>query len=138
MSDWNQMPCTSDPTVSGNYTLTMVRDLYLIRYEGQYKFVQREESKDGKGTETSRTELTYTETFKYTDTKFDFDLYDTDSYTLNVYGDLYLSHFYENKVLYNKLAELYKSTLPMQKQSLFPISISLGANPTVTQRFITL
>ena len=104
----NTYTYTSDPNVSGNYTLTMVRDLYLIRYEGQYKFVQREESKDGKGTETSRTELTHTETFKYTDTKFDFDLYDTDSYTLNVYGDLYLSHFYENKVLYNKLAELYK------------------------------
>ena len=104
----NTYTYTTDLNVSGNYTLTMVRDLYLIRYEGQYKFVQREESKDGKGTETSRTDLTYTETFKYTDTKFDFDLYDTDSYTLNVYGDLYLSHFYENKVLYNKLAELYK------------------------------
>ena len=104
----NTYTYTTDLNVSGSYTLTMVRDLYLIRYEGQYKFVQREESKDGKGTETSRTDLTYTETFKYTDTKFDFDLYDTDSYTLDVYGDLYLSHFYENKVLYNKLAELYK------------------------------
>ena len=104
----NTYTYTVDPNVTGKYTLTMVYDLYPVRNEGQYKFVQREESTDGNGTETSRTDLTYEEYFKYTDSKVDFDLYDTDSYELNVYGDLYLSHFYENKVLYNKLAELYK------------------------------
>ncbi len=122
----NTYTYTDDPNVDGDYTLTMVYDLYPVRYEGQYKFVEREESTDGKGTEVSRTELTYEETFKYTDSKIDFDLYNTDSYKLNVYGDLYLSHFYENKVLYNKLAELYKDNQGTKEKPKAAINLQIA------------
>lgn len=126
----NTYTYTTDPKVSGSYTLTMVQDLYLIRYEGQYKVVQREETNDDKRTETSRTEVSYVEEFKYTDSKVEFDLYETDSYKLNVYGDLYLSHFYENKVLYNQLAELYKENLGTKDKPKNPANLQITWSET--------
>jgi len=99
---------TEDPALFGGYTLTMVNDLNLIRYEGQYKFVQREMDENGEE-EVSRTEQPHIETFKYTDTRYDFDLYNTDTYKLSVHGDLYLADFYDNKDIYDKIVELCKN-----------------------------
>ena len=99
---------TADPALFGSYTLTMVNDLNLVRYEGQYKVVQRELSADGED-EVSRTEQAYVETFKYTDTKYDFDLYNTNNYKLEVHGDLYLADFYDNKDIFNELIKLYEN-----------------------------
>ena len=96
---------TEDPALFGSYTLTMVYDINLIRYEGQNKVVQREMDGDE---EASRTECTYEETFKYTDTRYGFDLYNTESYKLAVHGDLYLGDFYDNKDIFNELLALYE------------------------------
>ena len=98
---------TEDPALFGSYTLTMVYDINLVRYEGQYKIVQRTVSEDGE--ETSRTEKPHFETFNYKDKRYDFDLYSTESYELNVYGDLYLGDFYDNKDIFNGLVEFYKN-----------------------------
>ena len=98
---------TEDSKLKGDYTLTMVYDICMARYEGTYKVVQR--ALDNKDVEVSRTEQTYTETFKYPETRYDFDLYDTESYQLNVYGDLYLGDFYDNKVIFDALCELYNT-----------------------------
>ena len=97
---------TKDEDLTGKYTLTMVYDLNLVRYEGQYNIVERE--LDG-GEEASRTEYAYVETFTYKDRRYDFDLYDTDSYKLNVYGDLYLGDFYDNKDIFDELLALYET-----------------------------
>ncbi len=96
---------TEDPALFGSYTLTMVYDITPVRYEGQYKVVQREV--DENGDEASRTEGTYTETFNYKDKRYEFNLYDTDTYELNVYGDLYLADFFDNKDIFNELKALY-------------------------------
>ena len=101
----NTYTYTEDSSLFGSYTLTMVYDICMVRYEGTYKVVQKTLDKDGE-TEVSRTEQAYTETFTYTDKRYDFDLYETDSYKLNVYGDLYLADFYDNKAIFDKLVEL--------------------------------
>ncbi len=122
----NTYTYTADPDITGEYTLTMVTDLCLARYEGQHKVVQREESTDGKRTEVSRTECAFVETFeeKYQNTKLAVDIYNTDFYELNVYGDLYLSHFYENKVIYNQLAALYKKYVDTKDPSVVNLQLS--------------
>ena len=86
-----------------DYTLTMVYDICMARYEGTYKVVQK--TLNEKGAEVSRTELPHTETFlgKFKEQRYDFDLYETDSYKLNVYGDLYLTDFYDNKEIFEQL-----------------------------------
>ncbi len=99
---------TEDPALFGSYTLTMVYDINLVRYEGQYKVVQRELDENGED-EVSRTECTYVETFNYKEKRYDFDLYNTDTYQLNVYGDLYLADFYDNKDIFNELKALYEN-----------------------------
>ncbi len=99
---------TKDEALKGSYTLTMVYDVNLVRYEGQYKVVQRELDEEGE-VEVSRTECTYIETFDYKEQRYDFDLYDTDSYKLSVNGDLYLGDFYENKDIFNELTALYEN-----------------------------
>lgn len=96
---------TEDPSLTGKYTLTMVYDINLVRYEGQYKVVQRQV--DEEGTEVSRTEGTYTETFTYKDKRYDFDLYSTQTYKLNVYGDLFLGDFYDDKDIFKELVTLH-------------------------------
>ncbi|MBO5931764.1 MAG: hypothetical protein J6Q70_05970, partial [Clostridia bacterium] len=63
---------TEDASLSGKYTLTMVYDINLVRYEGQYKAVQRQLNEDGE--EVSRTEVAHTETFTYKDQRYEFDL----------------------------------------------------------------
>ena len=99
---------TKDKSLTGKYTLTMVYDINLVRYEGQYKTVERElDSFDIN--EISRTEYAYVETFNYKDTRYDFDLYDTESYKLNVYGDLYLADFYDNKDIFDEIVKLYEN-----------------------------
>ena len=96
-----------------DYTLTMVYDICMARYEGTYKVVQKE--LNSKGAEVSRTELPHIEVFvddflgKYKEQTYDFDLYETDSYKLNVYGDLYFADFYDNKAIFNKIVELQKN-----------------------------
>ena len=104
----NTYTYTEDNSLFGSYTLTMVYDLCMTRYEGTYKTVQRTLDTDGE-TETARTELTYVETFpdKYKEQRYDFDIYETENYKVNIHGDLYLSDFYENKEIFNKLVELY-------------------------------
>lgn len=103
----NTYTYTEDDDLSGDYTLTMVYDICMARYEGTYSVVQR--TLDDDGNETSRTEQTYTEVFKYTDRTYDFDIYNTESYELNVYGDLYLADFYDNKDIFNQLVALWEN-----------------------------
>ena len=98
---------TEDAELTGEYTLTMVYDINLVRYEGQYKVVQRQVNEDNE--EVSRTERPYIETFTYKDQRYEFDLYNTDNYVLNVYGDLYLGDFYYNKDIFNELVKLWKN-----------------------------
>ena len=98
---------TEDADLTGEYTLTMVYDINLVRYEGQYKVVQRQLNEDNE--EVSRTERPHIETFTYKDQRYEFDLYNTDSYVLNVYGDLYLGDFYDNKDIFNELVKLWKN-----------------------------
>lgn len=98
---------TEDADLTGEYTLTMVYDINLVRYEGQYKVVQRQLNEDNE--EVSRTERPHIETFTYKDQRYEFDLYNTDSYVLNVYGDLYLGDFYDNKDIFNELVKLQKN-----------------------------
>jgi hypothetical protein len=98
---------TKDNALTGKYTLTMVYDINLIRYEGQYKVVQRTLNEEGE--EASRMEKAYEETFDYKEKRYDFDLYNTESYELNVYGDLYLGDFYDNKDIFAGLVEFYKN-----------------------------
>lgn len=102
----NTYTYTKDNSLGGTYTLTMVYDLNLVRYEGTYKVVER--TVDATNKETARTELKYVEEFKYTEEQHDFDLYETDFYKVNVYGDLTLAHFYENREIYNELIQLYQ------------------------------
>ena len=101
----NTYTYTPDSSLNGSYTLTMVYDINLVRYEGQYKVVNR--TVDANNVETSRTDVAHKETFQYTESRYDFDLYDTDFYQMNVYGDLTLAHFYENSQIYNELVKLY-------------------------------
>ena len=98
--------------VNYGYTLTMVYDLCPTKYvktegdakiEVPYKVVNRVLNKKGEEDENSRTECIYTEVFDYKTQKYDFDLYETESYKLNVYGDLFVGDFYENKAIYNEL-----------------------------------
>jgi hypothetical protein len=101
--------------VNYGYTLTMVYDLCPSKYvktegdakvEVPYKVVNRVLNKQGNEDENSRTECDYNEVFLYTTEKYDFDLYETKSYKLNVYGDLFVGDFYENKAIYNELRVL--------------------------------
>lgn len=101
--------------VNYGYTLTMVYDLCPSKYvktegdakvEVPYKVVNRVLNKKGEEDENSRTECDYNEVFLYTTEKYDFDLYETKSYKLNVYGDLFVGDFYENKAIYNELRVL--------------------------------
>ena len=110
--------------VDYGYTLTMVYDICPTRYvktvgeEGQtkvevpYTIVNRTLNSKGEEEENSRTECTYVETFNYKTTKYDFDLYATESYELNVYGDLFLGDFYDNKAIYNELKALLEKVSP--------------------------
>ena len=93
---------TKDAELTGEYTLTMVYDVVPVRNEGQYKAVERTLAENGED-ETSRTEYTCTETFNYKDKRYDFDLYNTDTYQLSVHGDLYLADFFDNKDIFNEL-----------------------------------
>ena len=101
----------SDHEKAKDYTLTIVYDVCMTRYEGTYKVVQK--NLDEKGAEVSRTELPHIEVFvddflgNYKEQRYDFDLYDTESYKLNVYGDLYFSDFYDNKDIFSQLKALY-------------------------------
>ncbi len=95
----------SEDEKAKGYTLTMVYDICMTRYEGTYAVVQKEF--DDKGNVVDLTEIAHTETFKYTEQTYDFDIYDTESYKMNVYGDLYLADFYDNKEIFNKLVEFY-------------------------------
>ena len=89
------------------YTLTMVYDLCMTRYEGPYAITQK--VFDDKGNVVDLVEVPHIETFKYTEQTYDFDIYNTESYTMNVYGDLYLGDFYDNKEIFNQLLEMYNS-----------------------------
>ena len=99
------------------YTLTVVYDTCPTRYvkttgegdqktEVPYKVMSRTVTGSGDSETDTREELTYTETFYSKKDKYDFDLYSTNSYELNIYGDLYLGDFYENKAIYNELKKL--------------------------------
>ena len=77
------------------YTLTMVYDVCMTRYEGSYKVLQ------------NGAEQPHIETFKYTEKTYNFDIYDTQSYKLDVYGDLYLGDFYDNKEIFSQLSAFY-------------------------------
>ena len=110
----NTYTYTDDDTLSFKdygYTLTIVYDVCPSRYvkvtnegaEVPYKIMKRTVTGSGDNAEEVRQELAYTETFNYRGSKYDFDLYDTESYTMNVYGDLYLGDFYENQEIYTKI-----------------------------------
>ncbi|MBE6698790.1 MAG: hypothetical protein E7584_00900 [Ruminococcaceae bacterium] len=115
--------------VDYGYTLTMVYDTCPSRYvktaeteDGQkvevpFTVVNRTLNRKGEEDENSRTECAYVETFDYKTTKYDFDLYATEFYNLNVYGDLYVGDFYENKAIYNELRVLLERA-ETQKENL--------------------
>ena len=103
----NTYTYTEDNSLFGSYTLTMVYDVCMTRYEGSYKVVQKVMDEDGEN-EVSRTELAHTEAFLFDEQKYDFDIYNTESYKMTVYGDLYLSDFYDNKDIFNELVKLYE------------------------------
>ena len=104
--------------VDYGYTLTMVHDICPSRYvktveeengqkvEVPFSVVNRTLNRKGEEDENSRTECIYVENFYSKTQKYDFDLYETGSYNLNVYGDLYVGDFYENKAIYNELRVL--------------------------------
>ena len=114
--------------VNYGYTLTMVYDICPTRYvktigeEGQPKveapisIVNRTLNSKGEEDENSRTECIYAETFNYKTTKYDFNLYETDSYVMNVYGDLFLGDFYDNKTIYTELKKLIQKVTPEKKE----------------------
>ena len=103
------------------YTLTVVYDVCGVRYvneNGGYKVVQRVLNNSGEEDESARSEYNYVETFNYRDTKYEFDLYDTDSYKMNVYGDLYLGDLYENAAVYAELKKLFELSLVKKNNKL--------------------
>ena len=124
--------------VNYGYTLTMVYDVCPTRYvktigeEGQPKveaplsIVNRTLNSKGEEDENSRTACEYVETFTYKTTKYDFDLYATESYELNVYGDLYLGDFYDNKIIYSELKKLLEKITPNVEKNEKAVKENLG------------
>ena len=115
--------------VDYGYTLTMVYDTCPIRYvktvgeEGQpkvevpFSIVNRVLNSKGEEEENARTECTYVETFTYKTAKYDFDLYETDSYALKVYGDLFIGDFYDNKTIYAELRKQLQKITPNKEKN---------------------
>lgn len=86
---------TEDDNLEGDYTLTIVYDLCMTRYEGSYKVLQ------------NGAEQAHLEVFPSKEKIYSFNLYNTESYQLNVYGDLYLADFYDNKEIFAQLSAFY-------------------------------